>query len=87
VESTPWTVLTDYRTGVDPSPTTRAGDLAAPVAGRDPGRPNRAGVAAQGHDAFVARDRAEWSQVRFTGGPGPAAEMALGSFAQAVRRP
>jgi CubicO group peptidase (beta-lactamase class C family) len=41
----------------------------------------------QGHDAFVARDGAEWSHVRFSGGPGPAAEMALGNFAQAVRRP
>lgn len=41
----------------------------------------------QGDDLFIAPDGAEWRQVRFATGPGPAREMRLGSFAQAVRRP
>jgi len=40
----------------------------------------------QGGDTFVALDGAEWSEVRFRGGPGPAEDIELGSFAQGVRR-
>ncbi len=40
----------------------------------------------QGGDLFSAPDGAEWRQVRFATGPGPAREMRLGSFAQGVRR-
>ena len=41
----------------------------------------------QGGGVFVAEGAPEWSEVSFAPGPGPATEIAVGNFAQAVRRP
>lgn len=47
---------------------------------------DRRPLRSQGHGVFVAEGAPEWSEVRFTQGPGPAQEIAIGRFAQAVRR-